>query len=92
MWNFFLKYCVNFHVLFFQHTSRVFHNESGDITKTDSGFLFTNLDRNSPQSVRKYIPDLARAKSVAQDCEVALFCGLPLVHTRAIGILYVFFV
>lgn len=79
--NVFLFYC------YFQHTSRTFHNESGQVYKTDSGYFLNNMDRNSPNSVKKYVPELENAQSLASDCDTALFCGLPLGSSRAIKIM-----
>lgn len=71
---------------FLQHTSRVFHNET-DIVKSDSGFFFYNLDRNSPSSVKNYITELDNSKSIADDCDVTLFCGLPIFSIRLVPVL-----
>lgn len=67
-----------------QHTSRKFFNETGDLTKTDAGFFFLNLDRNSPRILKNYVPQLAKAASVHEDCAKYAGCGMPLSHHRMV--------
>ncbi|XP_066140903.1 endoplasmic reticulum metallopeptidase 1 [Euwallacea fornicatus] len=68
------------------HTSRKFFNESGDLSKSDAGFFFLSLDRNSPSILKGYVKDLARAVPLSEDCEKYAGCGMPLLHHRMIEI------
>ncbi|XP_066259368.1 endoplasmic reticulum metallopeptidase 1-like [Euwallacea similis] len=68
------------------HTSRKFFNESGDLSKSDAGFFLLNLDRNSPNILKGYVKDLARAVPLSDDCERYAGCGMPLSHHRMIKI------
>lgn len=65
----------------------MFHNETGDIVKTDSGFFIANLDRNSPTSIKYYVTELEKTKSISDDCDIALFCGLPIFSIRLVPVL-----
>lgn len=38
------------------------------------------MDRHTPKTVEEYLPDDVRSSS--EDCEVALYCGLPLLSSR----------
>nr|CAH7768334.1 unnamed protein product [Callosobruchus chinensis] len=69
------------------HTTRNFHNFSGNVEKTDSGFFLLNLDRNSPKAVASYVDDISKAKPLAQDCEKFILCGLPLSHAKMVQIM-----
>ncbi|RZB40826.1 hypothetical protein BDFB_014591, partial [Asbolus verrucosus] len=64
------------------HTNRVFHNESGFEVRRDSGYFLLNMDRNSPNQVKSYVKELARARSLEDDCKNHLMCGLPIVHSK----------
>ncbi|KAK9891008.1 hypothetical protein WA026_013341 [Henosepilachna vigintioctopunctata] len=64
------------------HSQRMFHGEDGGVIKKDSGYFFLNMDRNSPQSVKKYVDEIKRAKNLEEDCENFLLCGLPLAHPK----------
>lgn len=66
------------------HTKRIFRNDSNEIFKNDSGLYFVNSDRNSPNNLKKYITELSDTKSLSEDCDHSLFCGLPLVNTKLI--------
>ncbi|KAL1505193.1 hypothetical protein ABEB36_004814 [Hypothenemus hampei] len=68
------------------HTSRKFHNESGNVVKMDAGFFFLNLDRNSPRILKGHVKDLDRAVSIQEDCDKYTACGLPLSHYKMLGI------
>lgn len=57
--------------------------------KSDSGFFFNNLDRHSPSSLKNHVTELQKAKSVANDCDVSLFCGLPIFSIRIVPVLWV---
>lgn len=41
-----------------------------------SGFWIVDLDPNSPNSVKSFVPDLSAATPV-NDCPHQLYCGLP---------------
>ncbi|RZC42917.1 endoplasmic reticulum metallopeptidase 1-like [Asbolus verrucosus] len=69
------------------HSRRVFHNEEGAEVKRDSGYFLLNMDRNSPDKVRRHVKDLARAKTLEEDCKSYILCGLPLVHVKMIQII-----
>lgn len=45
------------------------------------------MDRNSPESVEKIVPDVQNAISLKKDCEEAIFCGLPVYSTRMLSIM-----
>lgn len=55
--------------------------------KSDSGFFLINLDRNSPYSLKNHVGELQKAKSIAEDCDVVLFCGLPIFSIRMVPVL-----
>jgi MFS family permease len=69
------------------HTRRVFHDENGVESKRDAGYFLLNMDRNSPQKVEGRVKDIARAKSLDEDCKKYLLCGLPLAHSKMIEII-----
>ncbi|KAK5648927.1 hypothetical protein RI129_003819 [Pyrocoelia pectoralis] len=69
------------------HMKRIFRNDSNEIFKNDSGFYLLNSDRNSPNNLKKYITELSDTKSLSEDCDRSLFCGLPIVNTKIIPIL-----
>ncbi|XP_060528261.1 endoplasmic reticulum metallopeptidase 1-like isoform X2 [Cylas formicarius] len=69
------------------HTSRRFHNESGDIVDSDAGYFFLNLDRNSPGVLTNYVKELSEAQSVAKRCDQYIMCGLPLGHAKMMEIM-----
>lgn len=62
------------------HTSRKIFNESGDLVKTNAGFFFLNMDRNSPYALRSHVKDLSNAVPLNEDCLHYAGCGLPLSH------------
>ncbi|XP_057663658.1 endoplasmic reticulum metallopeptidase 1-like [Diorhabda carinulata] len=64
------------------HSQRLFYNETGHLQKTDSGIFMLNMDRNSPNSVKSYVKDLSKAKSLKDDCNNYILCGLPLSHVK----------
>ncbi|GLV43360.1 uncharacterized protein CBL_03903 [Carabus blaptoides fortunei] len=64
------------------HTNRVFHDATGNVRKQDSGYFLLNMDRNSPKSVEKFVPELKEAISIQTDCEQAVYCGLPIYISR----------
>ncbi|KAK4883948.1 hypothetical protein RN001_000219 [Aquatica leii] len=68
------------------HTSRTFRNNSNHIVKKNSGFFILNWDRNGPYSLMNNVKSSSRIKSIADDCDDALFCGLPLANGRVLGI------
>ncbi|KAJ8924322.1 hypothetical protein NQ315_007115 [Exocentrus adspersus] len=69
------------------HTKRLFHNEEGVVEKTDAGIFFLNLDRNSPGILKNHVKDLKKAKSLEEDCEKYLLCGLPLAHSKMVQVM-----
>ncbi|KAK4883835.1 hypothetical protein RN001_000106 [Aquatica leii] len=69
------------------HTQRTFRNDTNDIYKKDAGFFVLNIDRNSPNNLKKYVKELSDVKSISEDCDHSLFCGLPIVNTKIIPIL-----
>lgn len=69
------------------HTRRVFHDENGVESKRDAGYFLLNMDRNSPQKVEGRVKDIARAKSLDEDCKKYLLCGLPLAYSEMIQII-----
>ncbi|XP_049826567.1 endoplasmic reticulum metallopeptidase 1-like isoform X2 [Aethina tumida] len=69
------------------HTARTFYNQDGTVNKTDSGIFFLNMDRNSPRSVQKYLKDYEKIRSVKDDCERYIICGVPLSHVRMMEIM-----
>jgi len=68
--------------------NRIVRNERSEIYKKDSGFLLLNMDRNSPDTIVKTVKDFSEMKSVAEDCDNILFCGLPMASTRMVAILH----
>ncbi|KAF5280389.1 hypothetical protein FQR65_LT03198 [Abscondita terminalis] len=74
-------------IKYLKHTSRTFHNDSNHVAKTNSGFFILNWDRNSPYSVKNHVKSLSRIKPIEDDCNEALFCGLPLISSRVVGIM-----
>ncbi|GJQ76385.1 hypothetical protein Trydic_g2102 [Trypoxylus dichotomus] len=64
------------------HTQRVYHDENGNIFQNDSGFYFRHMDYNSPRSIKNHVLGMGNVTSLQKDCEVALFCGLPVSYSR----------
>ncbi|XP_060528272.1 endoplasmic reticulum metallopeptidase 1-like isoform X4 [Cylas formicarius] len=81
------QYTVTKWRLAYLHTSRRFHNESGDIVDSDAGYFFLNLDRNSPGVLTNYVKELSEAQSVAKRCDQYIMCGLPLGHAKMMEIM-----
>ncbi|KRT80146.1 hypothetical protein AMK59_7495, partial [Oryctes borbonicus] len=46
------------------------------------GFYFRNMDYNSPRSIKNRVLGMGNVTSVEKDCEIALFCGLPVTYSR----------
>ncbi|XP_076259381.1 endoplasmic reticulum metallopeptidase 1-like isoform X2 [Rhynchophorus ferrugineus] len=64
------------------HTQRQFFLESGELSRTESGFFMLDMDRNSPSILKRYVKELADVESLQDDCEKYTFCGLPLIHPK----------
>lgn len=60
-----------------QHTERTFHNHHGKEIGSESGYWIVDHDYNSPHTVTSYVPEIANARLVGNDCERHLYCGLP---------------
>lgn len=69
-----------------KHTARIFHDESGNVIKKDSGYFLLNMDHNSPNSVKSYVKEIANSTYTENLCDKYLLCGLPLSHSRMIQI------
>lgn len=66
------------------HTDRTFYTKEGVIEKEDSGYFVVNLDRNSPQILKEWVPELKSAKEIRpKDCEAHLYCGMPVYYPAA---------
>lgn len=62
----------------FQHTLRTFHDYSGGVRKTDSGFLLQELDRNARKTIEGIaMPDNITPMREIPACETELFCAIP---------------
>ncbi|KAL1396983.1 hypothetical protein pipiens_010106 [Culex pipiens pipiens] len=60
------------------HTLRTFHDYSGGIRKTDSGFLLQELDRNARKTIEGIaMPDNITPMREIPACETELFCAIP---------------
>lgn len=67
---------------------RDLRNDSNNIYKSDFGYFLLNMDRNSPNSVKKYVEDIRNIKTVIkEDCEKHLLCGFPISTTRMVPVL-----
>jgi hypothetical protein len=60
-----------------QHSKRTFHDVTGAITDEKTGYWIVDMDINSPHTVDKHVPEMAKAELVDQDCTDYLYCGLP---------------
>ncbi|XP_017781719.1 PREDICTED: endoplasmic reticulum metallopeptidase 1-like [Nicrophorus vespilloides] len=68
----------------FYHTSRTIRNDD-DIIIEDSGYTFAKNDRNSPLMIQEYVSEIEDSlREIGQDCESALFCGLPTTNSRSL--------
>jgi len=66
------------------HTGREFYNKNGELEKSDSGYFMVNLDRNSPDVLRDWIPELKNSMEVTKkDCDAYLYCGMPVYYPAA---------
>jgi hypothetical protein len=59
------------------HSKRTFHDVTGAITDEKTGYWIVDMDINSPHTVDKHVPEMAKAELVDQDCTDYLYCGLP---------------
>ncbi|EDS40295.1 conserved hypothetical protein [Culex quinquefasciatus] len=60
------------------HTLRTFHDYSGGVRKTDSGFLLQELDRNARKTIEGIaMPDNITPMREIPACETELFCAIP---------------
>lgn len=59
------------------HTQRTFHDASGAITNTSSGYWFADMDINSPHILDRHVREVELAELVTKDCIDYLYCGLP---------------
>lgn len=64
-------------IIFIQHTQRSFHDVTGAVTNESTGYWIADMDINSPHTVDRYVPEIAKAELVTKDCEEYLYCGLP---------------
>jgi hypothetical protein len=62
---------------YLQHSKRTFHDVTGAITDEKTGYWIVDMDINSPHTVDKHVPEMAKAELVDQDCTDYLYCGLP---------------
>ena len=53
------------------------HDSSGTVVKQSSGYWIIDFDINSPHSVDRYVPEMANAELVEEDCVKYVYCGLP---------------
>uniref|UniRef100_A0A1Y1MHI6 FXNA-like protease n=2 Tax=Photinus pyralis TaxID=7054 RepID=A0A1Y1MHI6_PHOPY len=67
------------------HLQKQIHYDNSG-TKNKSGFFLFNLDRNSPNSIKKYVSEMKNMTEI-DDCD-AIFCGLPLASPRMVSTLY----
>ncbi|KAK4883833.1 hypothetical protein RN001_000104 [Aquatica leii] len=65
------------------HMTKRFHDDNHNIYKNNSGYFLLNLDRNSPDSIRKHVQEL---KNESVDCD-GIFCGYPIASSRMVPIL-----
>lgn len=64
------------------HTQRQFYLDSGELSRTESGFFLLNMDRNSPDILKSTVRELENAKSLDDDCDQYPLCALPLIHAK----------
>lgn len=66
------------------HTDRHFYDREGKLENQDSGYFMVNLDRNSPNILRGWLPELSEAKEItSKQCETNLYCGMPVYYPAA---------
>lgn len=56
--------------------------------RNESGYFMLAMDRHTPKSVEDHL-NLDSLRSSAEDCDIALYCGLPLLSSRKHGKSYV---
>ncbi|ERL85028.1 hypothetical protein D910_02451 [Dendroctonus ponderosae] len=66
------------------HTHRQFFDKTANLTRNNSGILLLNMDRNSPNAVKAYVPQLKEPLSIEDDCNQYTFCAMPLTLGKAI--------
>ncbi|KAK5648928.1 hypothetical protein RI129_003820 [Pyrocoelia pectoralis] len=69
------------------HTSRTFRNDTNHVYKKNAGFFVINWDRNAPNTVRQLVKDFNKEKSITEDCDNNLLCGLPLISSKIISVI-----
>lgn len=68
--------CLSSH----QHTQRTYHGLGDTLDRNESGYFMLAMDRHTPKSVEEYLPEGIRSSD--EDCDIALYCGLPLLSSR----------
>ncbi|XP_048448210.1 endoplasmic reticulum metallopeptidase 1-like, partial [Rhincodon typus] len=61
--------------IFLQHTTRMFHDLNGEISKRDSGIWINGFDYTLMSHVTPHIPEINN--TIRSSCENAPFCGFP---------------
>lgn len=65
----------------FQHTTRNFFDEQGNLRHSDAGFFFMQWDRHAKKTIEGIaIPELPI--HFAEMCNEEVLCGLPLMSSR----------
>jgi len=63
------------------HTHREFYNKQGTLENSDSGYFMVNLDRNSPNILRGWVPEISSAIEItSKQCDANLYCGMPVYY------------
>ncbi|XP_034106704.1 endoplasmic reticulum metallopeptidase 1 isoform X1 [Drosophila albomicans] len=63
------------------HAKRTFHDTHNNVRRTDSGYFIMPQDRRT-YSVKNKVVNMTLAKSVKDDCQKEMLCGLPLYNMR----------
>lgn len=67
------------------HGERTFHDQKGEVRRSDSGFFVQGLDRNNLNYVSELVPELKSANRASSDCEKEIYCGVPIFTSRFIN-------
>lgn len=73
-------FCIQCVTVFsrFQHTLRTVYDAQGQVSYSDSGFFFRELDRNTHKTLESLVaPDLLMPQQQNALCQQRPFCGLP---------------
>ncbi|XP_036331812.1 endoplasmic reticulum metallopeptidase 1 isoform X2 [Rhagoletis pomonella] len=63
------------------HTRRVFHDETNNVRRLETGYFILPQDRRT-YSVKNHLLNMSLAQNLNKDCETEMLCGLPLYNHR----------